>query len=126
MIYVTGGDGVSYGKIDIDGNLQLHSRGDTEFYHSGGADPNVLGGESGVVIWQDRDNHNLANFGGNANADITGTIYLGYNPVKIAGDPDNFGNQLIAGALELDGGININLGYDGRNRDSTVRVNLVK
>ncbi|MFC1760910.1 pilus assembly protein TadG-related protein [Planctomycetota bacterium] len=125
MVYITDG-----GSIDNNGQLLLRSRGDVLFQAISNPSPEdmarLLDGELGVVLWQDRANENQADFGNNSVADLTGTVYLGYNPIKVHGNPDSLGTQLIAGALELDGGVNIQIGYDGRNRSDLASVALVK
>lgn len=112
MIYVTGDEanGVKYGKIDVGGNaaLNLVSRGDAL------PTPDV-NGAMGVVLWQDRENPNYAKVIGGGDCDMTGTIYCGYNALELGGTFDQMGNQVIAGALDIHGSIQLGVGYDGRN-----------
>jgi len=118
MLYVTGdldgshpsGGVVQWGKIDIGGNapIDITSRGDA-------MDPPVIDGEMGVAIWQDRDNPTYGSIIGTSSTEIAGTIYCGYNPMDVGGTSDSMGNQLIAGALNLHGNVNLGIGYDGRN-----------
>jgi len=129
MIYVIGDlDGshpetgiVEWGKIDIGGNapIEITSRGDA-------MEPPQIDGEIGVAIWQDRDNPTYGTIAGSSSISIDGTIYCGYNPMKISGTPNQCGSQLIAGALWLSGTVSLNIAYDGRNSIEAYRSILVE
>jgi Flp pilus assembly protein TadG len=117
MIYITGdpagtvtGTMTEYGKIDIQGTgtLDIISRGDA-------MDPPEINGEMGVAIWQDRQNLSYGKIDGNANTIINGVIYCVSNAMKLSGNPEQMGNQIIVGALEIDGNISLGIAYDGRN-----------
>jgi hypothetical protein len=83
-------------------------------------------GESGVVIWQDRDNHNHATLLGASDSLVKGTLYFGYNAVTIGGTPAQMGNQVITGALEVHGTSNLRIAYDGRNAIEAYQSILVE
>ncbi len=110
MLYVTGGDTVEWGKIEIHGSsaANIISRGDAQ-------SPPIIDGEMGIAIWQDRNNPTYGKIIGNGNIDVVGTIYCGYNPMEIGGTSDQMGNQLIVGALNLHGNSIVGVAYDGRN-----------
>jgi Flp pilus assembly protein TadG len=115
MVYITGTGAVT---IHGGGYLQISPRGDW-------LDPRVVNGELGVSIWQDRSDHNQAVITGSSNYFVSGTVYMGYNAVKVAGSVDHLGTQLIIGALELDRGASVRVAYDGRNRYDSARAFLV-
>jgi hypothetical protein len=117
MLYITGdptgsitGKKTEYGKIDIQGTgtLNIVSRGDA-------MDPPQINGEMGVAIWQDRQNLSYGKIDGNSNTVIEGVIYCVSNAMKLSGNPEQMGNQIIVGALEVAGNISLGIGYDGRN-----------
>jgi len=119
MLYITGdpdgaktGVKTEYGRLDIGGNAELNairSRGDA-------MTPPQINGELGVAIWQDRANTSYARIIGGGNCRIIGTIYCGYNALEIGGNFDQMGNQVIAGALALNGTVDLGIAYDGRNQ----------
>jgi hypothetical protein len=115
MVYITG-----TGEVTMHGNayLQISPRGDW-------LGTRVVDGEMGISLWQDRNDHKQATFTGGADGFISGTIYMGYNAVKVAGSVDHLGTQLIVGALELDRGAMVRVAYDGRNRIDSARAFLV-
>jgi hypothetical protein len=117
MLYITGdpdgtktGTATPYGEIRLRGDplIELVSRGDAGYLDT------VLGA-AGVVLWQDRDNPNLATILGTPGALLKGTIYCGYNPVEIGGDAQQMGTQLIAACLRNHGNLTLRIPYDGRN-----------
>ncbi|MCL5279366.1 MAG: hypothetical protein M1376_05630, partial [Planctomycetes bacterium] len=105
LVYITG-----TGEVTMHGGgyLQISPRGDW-------LGTRVVDGELGVSLWQDRNDDKQAVFTGSANCFISGTVYMGYNAVKVAGNVDQMGTQLIVGALELDRGAYVRVPYDGRN-----------
>ena len=131
MLYLTGTQtvgGTTYSvnnaRLNISGNgyIELSPPGDY-FLVDGQRQVNGL---PGVSIWQDRDNHNTAELSGTANYNLSGTLYMGYNPVTVSGNISKAGNQLLAGALDLSGGLNLGIAYDGRNRDNSLGSCLVE
>jgi hypothetical protein len=115
MVYITG-----TGEVTMHGGayLQISPRGDW-------LGTRVVNGEMGISIWQDRDDHNQAVITGGANYFVSGTVYMGYNALKVTGNTNNLGTQLIVGALEIDGGLSVGIHYDGRNRYDSARAFLV-
>jgi len=141
-IYVTGAQtvggttyNVQYGKVDVTGNgrLQVSPPGDYFLTPTG---ERQISGLPGISIWQDRGpagdpplgpyNTNTATLGGTVDYNLSGTLYFGYNPVKVAGDVSKAGNQLLAGALILQGSIGLGIAYDGRNQEDWTRAQLVE
>jgi putative Flp pilus-assembly TadE/G-like protein len=115
MIYVTGGPdwgGVEYGRIDIGGNAycELTSRGDVPLTGFG------VDGTDGMILWQDIDNHNQAEIIGTASSFLKGTMYFPDNPAQVGGGTDQLGSQIICGALQINGSIDLGIAYDGRNQ----------
>ena len=115
MIYVTG-----TGEVTMHGGayLRISPRGDW-------LATRVVNGEMGVSIWQDRNDDKAATITGGVNYFVSGTVYMGYNAVKVTGNTNNLGTQLIVGALEIDGGLSLGVHYDGRNRFDSARAFLV-
>jgi len=67
-----------------------------------------------------------ATLAGTADYNLSGTLYFGYNPVTVSGNITKGGNQLLAGALDLSGGLSLGINYDGRNRDDSLGSMLVE
>ena len=141
MIYVTGAQtvgGTTYnvqpGKVDITGNGHLEVRPPGDYFLSGGKPQ--INGLPGISIWQDRGpagdpppgpyNTNTAKLGGTVDYKLSGTLYFGYNPVVVDGDVSKSGNQLLAGALVLQGSIGLGVAFDGRNMEDWTRAQLVE
>jgi hypothetical protein len=119
MLHITGdpsgiktGMNTEYGRVYVGGNghVELTSRGDTSPDDEIGTE-----GEDGVVIWQDINNHNQATIIGTPNSWLKGTIYFPDNPAQVGGGSDELGSQIIAGALQVNGNVNLSIAYDGRN-----------
>jgi hypothetical protein len=130
MLYITGdpdasktGTKTQYGRVAVGGNgcVELTSRGDVD-----PGDAIGINGETGIAIWQDRDNHNYATVGGTSDSWIKGTLYFGYNAVEIGGTPGQMGNQVLAGALWVHGTPDLIVPYDGRNTIEKYRSVLVE
>jgi hypothetical protein len=128
LLYITGdpsgtrtGVPTEYGRIDIGGNaaVTIISRG------AAGNLP-VTMQEEHIALWQDRENSTYGKIVGGGSCVIEGTIYCGYNPMEIGGSSEQMGNQLIVGALNLHGGINLGIAYDGRNAIEPGRAVIVE
>jgi hypothetical protein len=128
MIYVTGdpagsktGTSVPYGVVNISAQatVQLVSRGDA-------MTPPRIDGETGVVIWQDIGNHNMATVIGGSESKLVGTLYFPDAPVRLGGGVNQMGSQVLAGALHIAGNVTLGIAYDGRNMVKAFRSALVK
>lgn len=129
MLYLTGAGGttynVKYGSLEINGHGYIEISPPGDFFYDQD-DPRRINGLAGISIWQDRDNHKPATLAGTADYNLSGTLYMGYNPVIVSGDVSKGGNQLLAGALDISGGISLGIAYDGRNRDTSLGSMLVE
>jgi hypothetical protein len=85
-----------------------------------------IDGETGVVIWQDRSNHNHATIASARGSLVKGTLYFGYNAVTIGGTPGQMGSQVIVGAMEVRSTADLNIAYAGRDRSASHRSVLVE
>jgi hypothetical protein len=114
MVYITGDpdSGIKYGRIDIGGSAhcELTSRGDVPLEGFG------VEGTDGMVLWQDINNHNQANIIGTAESFLKGTMYFPDNPAQVGGGTDQLGAQIICGALQINGNVDLGIAYDGRNQ----------
>lgn len=128
MFYITGG-----GVIDI------HANGTVL------ADPMTDDGNyyQYITIFVDRNSLNESQIIGNAGMDLNGTLYFpqqpvrnGQNPpgigppdsfaVRIGGEGDGFGNQLLTDSIYFHGGCQVTIEYDGRNPAPVSKAYLVK
>jgi len=128
MFYITGG-----GLIDI------HAAGTVK------ADPMTDEGNyyQYITIFVDRNSTNESSIEGNANMDLNGTLYFPQQPVvngqnppgigppdsfalRIGGEGDGFGNQIIADSIYFYGGCEVTIEYDGRNPAPTTKAFLVE
>ncbi len=120
LVYITGdptgtktGVRTAYGMISLDTNadVQLVSRGDVS-----PSDGIGVNDETGVVLWQDRNDGNPVSLGqGNDGSSLKGTLYFPRADVEMRGNPVRGTCQLIARTLWVRGNINLNIAYDGRN-----------
>ena len=131
MLYITGAQtaggttyDVKYGSLSITGSGYIELSPPGDFFLVDGK-PQV-NGLPGISMWQDRNNHNPAKLAGTANYNLSGTLYMGYNPVTVSGNIAKGGSQLLAGALDLSGGLSLGIAYDGRNRDDALGSCLVE
>jgi hypothetical protein len=131
MLYITGAQtaggttyNVKYGSLSITGSGYIEISPPGDFFLVDGK-PQV-NGLPGISMWQDRNNHMPATLAGTANYNLSGTLYMGYNPVTVSGDIRKGGSQLLAGALDLSGGLSLAIAYDGRNRDDALGSCLVE
>jgi hypothetical protein len=95
-----------------------------------------INGVPGISVWQDRGpagdpplgpyNTRPCTLGGTAEYMLSGTLYFGYCPVIVSGNLSKSGNQLLAGALDLSGGISLGVAYDGRNQEDATACLLVE
>ena len=129
-IYITGdpdgsktGTKTVYGRVDIGGSahVELTSRGDVSPTDNVGVE-----GEDGVVLWQDKNDHNQASIIGTSDSWLRGTIYFPDNPAQVGGGTSQLGSQIICGALQINGNIDLGIAYDGRNRIISYRSVLVE
>jgi hypothetical protein len=128
MFYITGG-----GVIDI------HANGTVL------ADPMTDDGNyyQHITIFVDRNSTNESQIIGNAGMDLNGTLYFPQQPVrngqktpgigppdsfavKIGGEGDGFGNQLLTDSIYFHGGCQVTIEYDGRNPAPTTKAFLVE
>ena len=141
MIYVTGGHtvgGTTYnvqnGTVNILGHGYIEISPPGDYFLVNGQ--RQINGLPGISMWQDRGpagdppagpfNTNTAKLGGTADYNLSGTLYFGYNPVVVSGDLSKSGNQLLAGALDVSGGISLGVAYDGRNQEASTRSLLME
>lgn len=110
------------------GEVSLTSPGDWRNIQAGTTDVELVRGLDGIAIWQDPANPNEVHLNGNADFDITGTLYFP-DPihVKLEGNLGQAGNQILCGSATVLGGATISVDYDGRNAgEPTFRSMLVK
>jgi hypothetical protein len=69
----------------------------------------------GMAIFQDRANTEESYVTGSTNVVLDGTLYFKNANFRVGGDGIQAGTQLIAGTVEVDGGSNVLINYDGRN-----------
>jgi|GEM_PF-643496 len=82
---------------------------DPTFTYGGG-----LGTYEQISIFQARDNYTDARIIGTSLLDLDGTLYFPSNHLSLGGTGDGFGNQLIAGTIDIFGTGNMLIMYDGR------------
>jgi len=140
-IYVTGAQtvggttyNVQYGKVTVLGHGYIEVSPPGDYFLVNGE--RQINGLPGISIWQDRGpagnpppgpfNTRPATLGGTASYNLSGTLYFGYSPVTVSGNLSKSGNQLLAGALDVSGSINLGVAYDGRNREDWTRSLLVE
>jgi hypothetical protein len=68
-----------------------------------------------MAIFQDRANTEESYVTGSTNVVLDGTLYFKNANFRVGGDGIQAGTQLIAGTVEVDGGSNVLINYDGRN-----------
>lgn len=123
LIYLTKDDrpGGQWAKLNIGGNAV------TNITPPGDELPTpIKDGLPGISIWQDRDNPSMARIGGGGGMMISGTLYFPNNHVRLAGNPDKAGNQILCGSMEVFGRAEVQVIYDGRNNMSRRRCILVR
>jgi Flp pilus assembly protein TadG len=112
--------------IALNGNQSIDgSAGVLIYLHTGGItlkgnttiDVNAMtsGPYAGIAYYEDRSNSSDILLRGTTKLTDTGTMYFPGAQVTIAGTPDSFGNQLIAGTAVIQGDAQLNINYDGRN-----------
>ncbi len=126
---------VKEGKVTVLGHGYIEISPPGDYFYST-TDPRRINGLAGISIWQDRGpagnpplgpyNTRPVTLGGTASYKLSGTLYFGYCPVTVSGNLSKSGNQLLAGALDVSGGINLGVAYDGRNREDWTRALLVE
>jgi len=126
MFYIIGS-----GVIDLAGNgsivltpIQFDSSDFCDSSYSYPADTDYT--YEGIGIFQSRDNNNDARIVGNAKLHLHGTLYFPENHLKVVGNGDGFGDQLIARTIGISGNGDIKIMYDGRNPTPAHRSYLVK
>jgi hypothetical protein len=78
----------------------------------------------GVSIFQTSTADSTIN--GNNTLNLQGTLYFRNNKLNLSGTSFGVGNQLIANELNISGGANVTINYDGRNPAAGNRVFLVQ
>jgi Flp pilus assembly protein TadG len=73
-----------------------------------------LGTYEQISIFQARDNYTDARIIGTSLLDLDGTLYFPSNHLSLGGTGDGFGNQLIAGTIDIFGTGDMLIMYDGR------------
>ena len=89
------------GKLDISGNTQMTLT------------PPKSEDYKGISIFQSRTNYNDAEINGGGGLNLTGALYFPENHLRIEGNGDTIGTQLIADTIELHGTGLINIPYKG-------------
>ena len=127
-----------YGEITITGGkLDLISPGDWVNQLQGNQpdDPiyqSLVQGLNGIAVWQDptmvdkKGDTPDVHLNGNGDFLISGTLYFP-NPIhaRLEGDLGQAGNQIICGSVEMFGGAEINVTYDGRNGGNYKRTSIL-
>jgi hypothetical protein len=118
MFFITG-----WGAVDLAGTGEIritpydsNSVGDPNSF----CDPSFTYGEGleiyeHISIFQARDNYTDARIIGTSLLDLDGTLYFPSNHLSLGGTGEGFGNQLIAGTIDIFGTGDIVIMYDGRN-----------
>jgi Flp pilus assembly protein TadG len=125
------------GGISLKGNQTLDaSAGAMIYLHTGGIsmkgtstlviNPLTTGPYAGISFYEDRSNSSAVTLQGTSGQTSTGTLYFPKAQVTIAGNPNSFGNQLIADTLVVQGNGQLNINYDGRNPTYRHEAYLVK
>jgi hypothetical protein len=78
----------------------------------------------GVSIFQTSTSDSTIN--GNNTLNLGGTLYFRNNLINLSGTSSGVGNQLIASEINVAGGANVTINYDGRNNAAGTRVYLVQ
>jgi Flp pilus assembly protein TadG len=124
MFYITTGTTPnSYGKIDLDGNVNIS--------------PPTSGTYKDISIFVGRDtpyqsppnkkDSQATTLIGNPSTSISGTLYMPSVPLVIKGNVDlHVGNQVIAATVDIRGSAIFTIDYDGRNKVDINEVFLVK
>ncbi len=130
MLYITASDHAPnrpWGRVQLTGGIvTIHEAYDpanptAEPY------PNFVGSDyKYLAIFQDRADREEASMAGNAQLQITGTLYFPTAHVKFTGGNIDAGTQLIAGSIETTGGTNLTINYDGRFFVPMFRSTLVE
>jgi len=127
-----------YGEITITGGtLDLISPGDWTNQLQGNqpGDPiylSLVDGLNGIAVWQDptmvdkKGDTPDVHLNGNGDFLISGTLYFP-NPIhaRLEGDLGQAGNQIICGSVEMFGGAEIHVSYDGRNGGKYKRTSIL-
>jgi Flp pilus assembly protein TadG len=108
MFYITESLEERYGVVSIQGGTHV-SVLITELDTGGGSI------YDGMAIFQDRANTEESYVTGSTNVQLAGTLYFKNANFRVGGDGLQAGTQLIAGTVEVDGGSNVIINYDGRN-----------
>ncbi|MHC4455657.1 MAG: hypothetical protein ACYS0I_00990 [Planctomycetota bacterium] len=109
MLYITESLEGKYGVVNIRGVTNVSVT--ITQYDSGGFSSYY----DGMAIFQDRANTEEAYIVGFSETYLEGTLYFKNANCRVGGDGLQAGIQLIAGTVEVDGGSNIIINYDGRN-----------
>ena len=89
------------GKLDIRGNTEMT------------LSPPTSGDYEDISIFQSRTNTNDAEINGGGGLDLTGVLYFPENHLRIEGNSDTIGTQLIADTIGIHGNGLINIPYNG-------------
>jgi Flp pilus assembly protein TadG len=126
MFYIIGS-----GVIDLAGNgsveltpIEYDSSNFCDSSYSYPADTDYT--YEGIGIFQSRDDNNDARIVGNAKLHLHGTLYFPENHLKVVGNGDGFGDQLIARTIGISGNGDIKIMYDGRNPTPAYKSYLVQ
>ncbi len=139
-VYVLGGAGLDFsGKADLTAEgvmLYIVDPGSIDLTGKGAIritppDPEVhafIGATiyAGISLFQERSNSNDAKITGKGDMVLSGTLYIPGADMKIAGNGDTFGSQLIVNTIKVSGNGVIHVDYDGRFPLAGHRVFLVE
>jgi hypothetical protein len=138
MVYVTQDGNGNWGEINLNGGTA--SIRISEYTYDSASDPLAwkVYGDAGLAIFQDRNrppyavNESSAQpfFSGSNQSSFAGTVYLhNYSETTvpyISGGAGSIGIQIITDRIQLGGGGQVVIDYDGRNRKADVRPFLVR
>ncbi|MEX0745882.1 MAG: TadE/TadG family type IV pilus assembly protein [Phycisphaeraceae bacterium] len=124
MFYIVGSGSVQLGGT---GHIVV-TPSDPTPASQGGAAHDFEGADiyEGVSIFQARSNTNESTIIGTSDLDLQGTLYFPEAHLNLGGTGSGFGNQLIAGTMEIFGTGNLVINYDGRNTAPGSHVFLVR
>lgn len=125
------------GGISLGGNNSLDgTAGVMIFLNTGGISmggnsgytitPMSTGTYAGISFYQARGNTSADTLQGTSGITNSGTLYFPSAAVSLAGTPNAYGSQLIAGTLSVQGNAQTIINYDGRNPVAGNEVFLVK